>query len=81
MFIKNIKIGKYIFDEETLTRTTIVKLAKLKYKIKDITKILHTNRRLAWKWSNFDKVITKGFRKSKFSQEEKNIYAIKLKGK
>ena len=47
---KDIKIVKYLFDDETLTRASIVKLALLGYKIKEITKLLKINRRLALKW-------------------------------
>ena len=78
---KNIKIGKYLFDEETLTRASIVKLSKLGYKVKEITKILKINRKLAWKWFNYDKINAKGFRKSKFTGEEKKFLCDQVEGK
>ena len=78
---KNIKIGKYIFDEETLTRASIVKLSKLGYKIKEITKILKISRMLAWKWFNFKKYEGKGSRKPKFNSNEKEFLCNKVEGK
>ena len=76
---KSIRIGKFTFDETTITRIAIVKLASIGYKIKEISKILKISRMLEWKWKNYDKFKGKGDRKSKFNDEEKNIYVIKLK--
>ena len=78
---QNIKVGKYLFDDETLTRASIVKLAKLGYKIKDITKILKISRMLAWKWFNFEKYKGKGTRKPKFNSDEKKFLCDKVEGK
>ena len=78
---KNIRIGKYSFDEETLTRASIVKLAKLGYKIKQISKILRINRNIAWKWYNFERCKGKGTRKPKFTTEEKKFLCEKVEGK
>ena len=68
---KDIKIGKQIFDEETITRVSIVKLSRLNYSISQISKILNVTRMLVWKWSNFEKFQGKDCRKPKFSDEEK----------
>ena len=78
---KNIKIGKYIYDDNTMTRVAIVKLKNLGYKIKDITKILKISRMLAWKWYYYEKYEGKGTRKSKFSSDEKKFLCNKVEGK
>ena len=52
---KSIRIGKFTFDETTITRIAIVKLASIGYKIKEISKILKISRMLEWKWKNYDK--------------------------
>ena len=78
---KVIKVGKYLFDDETLTRASIVKLTKLGYKIKEITKILKISRMLAWKWFNFEKFRGKGTRNPKFSKSEKKFLCDKADGK
>ena len=70
---KNVRIGKYSFDEETLTRALNVRLANLRHTVNQISKILRISRNLAWKWYNFDKFKGKGTRKPKFSEEEKKF--------
>ena len=82
--IKNnqkIKIGNKLFDEQTLTRCSIVKLSLLGYKIKQISKILKIKSSLAWKWSHFDNFYGKGFRKSKFTENEKEFLCKQAEGK
>ena len=76
-----IKIGKYSFDENTITRVSIVKLKQLGYTITQIAKILKISKMYAWKWSNYDRFQGKGFRKSKFSQEEKEYLCNTANGK
>jgi len=78
---KNIQIGKFFFDEDTLTRVAIVKLSKLGYQLKKICTILKVSRMLAWKWSNFEKFKEKGFRESKFTDDEKKFLCDKADGK
>ena len=41
---KKFKIGKYILDEETITRAAIVKLTLLKKSIKEILELLDISR-------------------------------------
>ena len=82
--IKNnqkIKIGNKLFDEQTLTRCLIVKLSLLGYKIKQISKILKIKSSLVWKWSHFDNFYGKGFRKSKFTENEKEFLCKQAEGK
>ena len=76
-----IKIGKYSFDENTITRVSIVKLKQLGYTITKIAKILKISKMYAWKWSNYGRFQGKGFRKSKFSQEEKEYLCNTANGK
>ena len=78
---KDIKIGKYLFDEDTLTRVSIVKLSRLGYSINQISNILNVSRMLAWKWSNFEKFKGKGFRNKKFTDEERQFLCEKANGK
>ena len=82
--IKNnekIKIGNKLFDEQTLTRCSIVKLSLLGYKIKQINKILKIKSSLAWKWSHFNNFYGKGYRKSKFTENEKEFLCKQAEGK
>ena len=79
--IKNVKIGKFSFDEDTITRVSIVKLSSLGYKIKEIAKLLKISRMLAWKWAHWDKYKGKGNRKSKFTEDEKRYLCNKVDGK
>ena len=76
-----VKIGKYSFDESTITRVSIVKLKKLGYTITQIAKILRITKMYAWKWSNYDKFQGKSCRKSKFSKEEKEFLCNTANGK
>ena len=78
---EKIKIGKKIFDEQTLTRCAIVKLTLLGYKINEISSILKIKPSLAWKWNHFEKFYGKGKRKSKFTEDEKDFLCKQAEGK
>ena len=78
---EKLRIGKYLFDDDTMTRVSIVKLSKLGYSINKISKILNISRMFAWKWVNYEKFQSKGFRKSKFTEEEKQFLCNKANGK
>ena len=76
-----IKIWKKYYDEQTLTRLAIVKLSKLGNNCMRICKILKTSRMLTWKWMNYKKFEGKGYRLSKFSDEQKEYLCNKVKVK
>ena len=76
-----IKIWKKYYDEQTLTRLAIVKLSKLGNNCVRISKILKTSRMLTWKWMNYKKFEGKGYRLSKFSDEQKEYLCNKVKVK
>lgn len=58
-----------------------MKLSQLGYNLSKIPKILKVSKMLAWKWMNYRNFESKGFRNSKFSDEEKQYLCEKVKGK
>ena len=78
---RKFKIGKYILDEETITRAAIVKLTLLKKSIKEISELLGISRSLAWKWAHFENFEAIGERKKKFNEEERLFLRKKTEGK
>ena len=78
---RKFKIGKYILDEETITRAAIVKLTLLKKSIKEISELLDISRSLAWKWAHFENFEAKGKRKKNLIVKKGNFYVKRLKVK
>ena len=67
-----IKIGKYNYDHNTITRLAIVKLSQLGYNLSKICKILKVS-----KWMNYRNFEGKGFRKSNLVMKKSNTYVKK----
>ena len=75
---KDIKIGKQIFDEETIARVSIVKLSKLNYTINQICKILDVTRMFPGNGQIMKRFQGKGCWKQNSVMKKKNFYVIKL---